>query len=66
MYVTCHCHNNGKSNHREEATMGKKAATAAKPSDLAIWHKPRMGLIPTVCYRQNRPATSRCNPAVAP
>jgi antirestriction protein ArdC len=36
MYVTCHCHNNGKSNHREEAPMSKKAATAAKASVYQI------------------------------
>jgi antirestriction protein ArdC len=36
MYVTCHCHNNGNSNRREEAPMGKKAATTAKPSVYQI------------------------------
>jgi antirestriction protein ArdC len=32
MYVTCHCHNNGNSNHREEAPMSKKVAATTKPS----------------------------------
>jgi antirestriction protein ArdC len=32
MYVTCHCHNNGNSNHREEAPMNKKVAATTKPS----------------------------------
>jgi antirestriction protein ArdC len=36
MYVTCHCHNNGKSNHREEAPMSKQAAAATKPSVYQI------------------------------
>jgi antirestriction protein ArdC len=36
MYVTCHGHNNGNSNHREEANMSKKAATAARPSVYQI------------------------------
>ena len=36
MYVTCHCHNNGKSNHREEAPMSKKAPATTKPSIYQI------------------------------
>jgi antirestriction protein ArdC len=36
MYVTCHCHNNGKSENREEAPMSKQAAIAAKSSVYQI------------------------------
>ena len=36
MYVTCHCHNNGNSDHREEAPMSKQAAAAKKPSVYQI------------------------------